>query len=488
MASEKQLGLLGGVFITLLVLSAISRDFLLIMHGLSELLFGGTSMGKTFLTLGWFSVVPLIGVLFRRFMGDKGFGLIGNILFIVFLVVSAFGFISGYSLFNSISQDFGSGGPFISYIQEESHHGAELSWLEHNHFPKVALAAFSEITGITFPNTLDTGQPLYDVLDNSLEIGITFMLLSIIIVLAGVGFATIKANELGIVDYTALIAAVFGIAVLIVDGGMFSTYMIVALFFLLFFIGRNMLELEGWIERLFPLLGVSLYTFILGNVNYEGFVYASGWSVAVFLTAVIILVQAIGVPEKGDLIRTGALAVAAIYLLSISAMPLGGAFLSNAYGEVITSEAVIYVYGLPEGTTSDDLHSAASEFGEVSEADVLGWAGYFRLFPDREDYRARQIEDFFRGKFPTTTYLIAEYNFPVKRIVAAKFRWMDGVPDAEMVFRGNLLDLRVMSLETKGNETTVYVEGETLPMFQLMTIMAKVRESGYSGKVIAGRV
>jgi len=488
MASEKQLGLLGGIFITILVLSMVSRDFLLAVHGFSQLLFGGTSMGKTFLTLGWFSVVPLAGILFRRVMGENGFGVIGKILFAVFIVASAFGFLSGYFLFNGYSQDFGSGGPFISYIQGENHHGAELSWLEHNHFPKVGLAAFSEITGIGLPNTLDTGRPLYEVLDNSLEIGLTFILIFAVIVLSGIGFATIKAGEIGIIDYTALIAAVFGIAVLVVDGGMFSTYAIVALFFLLFFVGRNMLELDGWVERLFPLLGVSLYTFLLGNINYEGFVYASGWSVAVFLTALIILAQAARFPGKGGMLNTGILAAGAICLLSISVVPLGSAFLNNAYGEVITSEAVIYVYGLPNGVSSDSLRIAASEFGRVTDVEVLGWAGYFRLFPNREDYRMRQVEDFLKGKFPAKTYLIAEYNFPVKRIIAAKIRWGSYVPDAEKIFWGKLLDLELMSVETEGNETTVYVEGNTLPQFQLMTIMAKIRESGYSGKVVAGRV
>jgi hypothetical protein len=237
-----------------------------------------------------------------------------------------------------------------------------------------------------------------------------------------------------------------------------------------------------------PLAGIGLYTYIAGHVNFEDFVYSSGWALLLFFSALYLAQNSLKLywgKKKMHAFLGGALA---LVLLALSFNPLIGAFNDYAFGETIVGgeESGVYFYGLPAEVEESEFVSVLSEFGEVKEGNKMAWTAYAILEP-KETFMLRSLEERLKEEFNPEGYLIARYFLPVQRQIHAKIDWLD--ERQEGLFEGaSFLDLNVVRVEESEDSTLIVLEGFSLPSQQLISLSSFIKNRAPEAEFLLSRV
>lgn len=479
-------------FAIVLALTLFNESFAMVVHGIIKSIYGGTSLGKTIFVLGWFIANAVISAALIHFRIFDRIRVPVKIVLVVFIAAVSIGLFAGQLQFLGYMQTYDSAGPFISYVNTAEYQGVEWAELQHNHFPKAAFYFLVSSLGIENSKSFDDGFPMFVVSENAAESSMFYLTIILIVVIAGFIFANKMLAEHGLKKYILFLAAELGFIVLILDGGMYSTEITVILFLMLLFLERTYFKFENpALSALFPAIGVAFYTFIFGHLSFEGLIYADGWGIVVVVTAVLVFLRcwkciAQKKPSLGLF-----MALLAVFLLVQGTNEFVGGINGNMFGENIIDDSGIYIYGLPENFSEPALANIASGYGQIKSIESLGWGAYIRLVPE-QNFRLKLLENDLRSHFQPMTYLVASYNYPVKRNIAMKFVWLGSVelPDLSGMQGMELMGLRITDVlaDPSENSYTFYTEGETNADIQLLTVFTLLREQGYNENIIGMRI
>jgi len=485
--------LIFSIFSLALLIAVIINEFIAFsVKGFIQLFFGGTSIGKTLLLLFLFFLLPLILFLLKHFNLNERLPSIKAeaflLMFIAFLIA---GFYFNIFTLNFASNAFNSKGPFISLIDSNDFTGYEVSSFSHNHFPKVALYYFFDALNIHLSPKLDNGFPMSIVLPNAKVFALIFQLLSLALFFSGILFLLFKLNELSFLDFFLFFFSFLGFQVLLLDGGAYSTLILIHIFLFSFFIARNYLSEEQNTEKIFfPLAITSIYAFILGH-DFSELFYGHGWALTIFFSAVLFLFFALKQLPSINKLMFSFFAIAIVFFY-ISTPVLINYYLNYSFGSTIEKEEHFFVFGLPKNLSESDLSNALDELFTSVEVKKLGLITLISVKPLNEKivFRSNFLRDTLIERFNPETYVIVENYFPMKRITAIKFYFFDEMPLNIFSENQSFLDLKILSVKENANEKsiTLYVEGLTEPEQQMLSVFSFLREQGFKGRAIAVRI
>ncbi len=490
--TERQLLRLSAIFIILLLLGILIPQFQDILYGIIRNTIGGYSLGKMILVFSWLIAMPLIAFLAVKSGICAKLREYDVLLLRIFILFAVAGYSLGLVQFNLYATQFGSFGPFATMIAEGDYTNWEASKLSHNHFPKIALYYIEKSLGLDMGGRFDDGRPLFEIYPNAEAFALAFALIVSVIIISGILHIFSRMHKMRWPDFLLFELAVISIIITMLDGGIGSVNVILAVFFFALYYARNYLadadknsgHLLGLLIAAFSAFAVSAFL----GINLSGIFVAP----AMLLIGIAYYFFKNAKEKKMTFnLWNSALAI----LLLISAVVSIANVMSFSLGIPLTpdSEGIgrIFIFGLPPDASASQVQEVLSGFGSVEEISKLHWAAYAEIKMNGET-RTREIEKALVAELNPSGYLYVEDVLPITQINMYKIHWLDGLGnrDANDFLENEFLGNRIIDIQHNAGEgtTTIALKSELETNWQMLSVLTEIRSRGYGGKLMVERV
>lgn len=452
-----------------------------IVHGFTQYFFGGNSQAKTLAVIGFFAFNALISFIFLKTKAFEKIKEKEKVFLKIFIASALIAFVVGAMQFLYFANTHESIGPFATMIKEVNYTNWESSSLAHNHFPKTALYYFFTAVGIE-GGSFDDGKPLAEIYPNPLPWSLVLIALTLISLIAGILHINSRIEKTKAFDYLVFIAAFFGLISTAIDGGITSDYAFIAFFLFLLYYSRNYLN-TGVKTRLLAPLGIAGFSAAFIPLLFTPYPVSSASVYSVPLIVGIGVLHYFAVLWKEKKIEKSIFNVFLAVLLIFSVSGIIGAYADFAFGRSVKGENGIYVYGIPQGTSVEELNGIVSEYLEVESSYLQGWNAYFEGKALKE-FRTKELEQKLKEKLKGKGYLYAEQVTPKSRVEVFKILWLDGQGNEGVFedFLGNkVLEEKYIPEE---NATELKIDSNLVLPWQMLSTLTYIREQGIQGKVL----
>ena len=490
--NQKHLLYFSAFIAVIALLSILSDFFLLLVHGISQAVFEGNSTGKTYVMLLWFFLLPLISFAFLKLNLTEKIKPYSEKFLKLFLIFAFLGYSLGLVQFFLVSSEFNSLGPFATISENNGVINWQASKLSHNHFPKVSLYFLQSFFGFNSNGRFDDGYPWYSFIQNADQWSFLFLSIELIILISGILFINSRIKETSFFDFFVFLSGFLALIISVLDGGVGSGAAMMTLFFFAVYFSRNYLKTENLaIATLFPLLVVGFIAFAdvilpveLGNNFYVSpIILFFGLSYYFF------------VEKKAAKLNFSFLNLVLGLILLVSFFMLATQYLDFSFGREIRSSGLIeefnqkevgvFVYGLPENLEKEKVDAEVEKYGAIIFSDKRSWS-YYALINPKKNFRTSSLEGLLRNKFSNKTYLYVEEVAPVKRLDSYKVLWFTDNFDSNKLIKQEFLASRIVDRKDdfETNSTELVVEGKTLYLWQMLSILSEIKSNGFNQKVL----
>jgi hypothetical protein len=318
--------------------------------------------------------------------------------------------------------------------------------------------------------------------------------IELVILVSGILFINSRIKETSFFDFLVFLSGFLALIISVLDGGIGSGAAMMKLFFFAVYFSRNYLKTENLaIATLFPLLVVGFIAFAdvilpveLGNNFYVSpIILFFGLSYYFF------------VEKKTAKLKFSFLNLVLGLILLVSFFMLATQYIDFSFGREIKSNgfiegfqekgkgAGIFVYGLPENLEKEKVDAEVEKYGSIIFSDKKGWS-YYALIKPEKNFRTGSLEGLLRNKFSKEAYLYVEEVAPVKRIDSYKILWFTNDFNSNKLLKEEFLASKIIDRKDdfKTNSTEVVVEGRTLYLWQMLSILSEIRSNGFKEKVL----
>ncbi len=381
------------LFAALLLITLFFSDLLFYIKPFVELLFEGTSFGKTYMFLFW--MTAFFGVLaikereklvFTDRSYFKGFLKIALIGF----SVAVLGHIVLFFIFQGILP-----GVFSIFATMTSQEGVgywEATTFGHLHFNKISLFLFDYLP---FNFATDNGIPFFQVTPNAILISL-FILFILVLLLRSALLEGLANYVNRITPKNILWAfASFGIIVTVIDGGPFTVAAQFSFILMAYYIGVYKKKADS-LQLLLSLVALLLFLTVLTSfVSQEILIY--GPSLA-GLTAAVLTLMLFKLPQKQK-IYFAALGIAFLIIChtQITAMLFSSHIDKH-------EEVTLFVYGLPLNENSSALETYLPEKFLSVKLYTHGYIAIIKGIPS-SSFNTAYLGSFLKDKFNAKGYL-----------------------------------------------------------------------------------
>lgn len=336
---ETLIGVLWAVFIAALLFSGI-RD---VSHAVLKVFAEGNSAGKSTLLLGCLPALLTVRRLWAKRIVKLGRIKQKNVMW-VFLAILAAGWALGLVIWGVQSAALGldANGAVAHVTNCGSATCWEVSYLQHNHWPKVAVYQIAQL-GIPIDSGVDNAQPLYEILPNA-SLWASAVLLIVALTVIALILLVCWQKEF----WKASLMSFAGVVALfsMVDGGIFSIVGVIAvgLVAAAVLIDR---KAGPWTLTLLP-FGLALFVAFLPNL------FLGSWfSQKLWLAPVLLITGSIGFSVFKRRLFKAAFCLLALYSLFL----IAGQVHHNYWGDLLVPGQTYSLlgYGVTEVPSAPEL-------------------------------------------------------------------------------------------------------------------------------------
>ncbi len=491
---EKNLLYFSALMAVIVLLSILSEFILLLVHGISQMVFEGNSTGKTLVMLCWFFLLPLISVAFLKFNLYKKIQMHSSKFLKIFLLFAFLGYALGLIQFVLIASEFNSLGPFATISENNGVINWQASKLSHNHFPKASLYYFESLIGLNFKGSYDDGFPWFSFVPNPELWSVLYLLIELIILVSGILFINSKIKETSFFDFIVFLAGFLALIISVIDGGVASGAAMMAIFFFAVYFLRNYFKTENHVlATLLPLMVIGFIGFadVVLPLEIGNNFYAS--SIILFFGLTYYFVSA----KKFSKLNFNLLNAVLALMLVVSFVISGALFFEFSFGREIQplflsydfqendKDAGIFIYGLPENLDKSEIDVEVENFGEIIDSDKAGWS-YYALISPKSNFRTSELEILLQERFDDGSYLYVEQVAPLKQINSYRIFWFTEDFNSTELLREEFLASRIIQKTDnyKNNSTEIIVEERVLYLWEMLSILSEARFNGFKGKIL----
>ncbi len=481
-------------FVLIIALFSLLSDFfLLLVHGASQAVFEGNSIGKTLVMLFWFFFLPLISFACIKFNLYKKLQPFSKKLLFFFLAFAVLGYFLGLLQFSLIAAEFQSFGPFATIAEKDGVLSWQASKLSHNHFPKASLYVVESFLGLNLKG-FDDGFPWYSFISDPELWAFFYLLIEAVILFAGILYINSRIKEISFFDFLVFSAGLLAVLISVLDGGVASGAAMMAIFFITLYLSKNYLKIENRaLATLLPLM-------VIGFIGFADVVVPLEIGNNFYASAIILffgLSYYFFSEKKAGRLNFSLLNIVLALIFFSSLFITAEEYLEFSFGREIQpgylaltfqekpENAGIFVYGLPAELGKEKVDAKVKAFGEILESDKAGWSYYALIQPER-NFRTGELEVLLQKKFSSDSYLYVEQVTPMKKIESYKILWFTDDFNSDDLLREEFLASKIIrktdNLEEKSTE--IVLEEKTPYLWQMLSVLSEIRNNGFEGKVL----
>jgi hypothetical protein len=493
MEMKEKLGYFLLFLLTVSLLAYLNETMLLLVHGFTQSIFEGNSLGKTILVLGWFIGLSFLSFIFLKTNTSKKFVGFEKKSFKLFIGFAVIGYILSAVQFYAFAFEFKSLGPFATITEENGLMQWEASSLTHTHFSKIAIRFLEKNLGLSLGSTIDTGSAWYDFYSVPWLWAVPLLFFALLAGFFGVVHLFSILEKKNFFDFLTWGSCVLATFIGMLDGGAGSGAATMALWFGLLYASRNYLKIENKVMLLFfPLLVLSVISFsdYLLGMRIGNNIYAA--AIVIFFSLTYYFIKS----WQNQELKLNALNAFLGLILLISFVATAVEFFDFSFGPMIQKnrldklffenqdDSVLFVYGLPSNAGKETIKEIIKRFGEIKEFSVVGWSAYIKISP-KKPFRLSELERTLIKELKPQTYLYVEEGLPKKGIHNYEILWFKEVNPQEFI-EENFLGTKVLRLEhnKESNSTKLAVESQLNWRWQMLAILTELREKGFKEKVL----